>query len=79
MRHDTATFYVVANISGGYSRPTFAKDIGTGVTDAWGSCDTAERFDSRKEAEAFICSEFDKASRHQYKPMRVRIDVKLYN
>lgn len=78
MRVDTDTFYVVANISGGYSRPTFAKNIGTGITDAWGGCDTAERFDTRKEAEKFIRKQFHD-NRIQYKPMRVRVDVKLYN
>lgn len=78
MRLDTDTFYVVANIGGGYSRPTFAKDIGTGITDAWGSCATAERFDSRKEANAFIREHFPD-NRIQYMPMRVRIDVRLYN
>lgn len=75
---DTDTFYVVANIGGGYMKPTFAKDIGRGITDAWGSCDTAERFDTRKEANAFIREEFPD-NKEQYKPMRVRIDVRLYN
>lgn len=78
MRLDTYIFYVVANIGGGYSRPTFAKDIGTGITDAWGDCDTAERFDSRKAADAFIRKQFPD-NKEQYTPMRVRIDVKLYN
>ena len=78
MRLDIDTFYVVANIGGGYSRPTFAKDIGTGITDAWGNCGTAERFDSRKEATAFIREQFPD-NKEQYTPMRVRIDTKLYN
>ena len=79
MRIDTDTFYVVANISGGYRNPTFAHWIGTGVTDAWGDAATADRFNTRKEAEAFIRSEFEKEYRRQYKPMRVRVDVRLYN
>lgn len=78
MRLDTDTFYVVAYTGNGYRNPTFVKDIGTGFTDAWGSCDTAERFGSRKAANAFIRKQFPN-NRIQYTPMRVRIDVKLYN
>lgn len=79
MSTDTEIFYVVANISGGYRNPTFVHEIETGTTDSWGDAATADRFDTRKEAEAFIRSEFDKVERHQFKPMRVRIETKLYN
>ncbi len=77
MRIDTETFYVVANIGGGYSRPPFVKDIGTGYTDAWGSAADAEQFESRKEAAAFIRKHYPDSG--QYQPMRVRVDVRLYN
>ena len=79
MKVETDTFYVVANISGGHRSPTFVHWIETGTTDSWGDAATADRFDTRKEAEAFIRSEFEKTDRRQYKPMRVRIDVRLYN
>ena len=79
MKVETDTFYVVANISGGYRNPTFAHWTGIGTTDAWGDAATADRFDTREEAEAFIRSEFEKECRHNYKPMLVRIDVRLYN
>jgi len=79
MKIETDTFYVVANISGGHRNPTFAHQIGTGTTDAWGDAATADRFDTRKEAEAFIRSEFEKDCRRRYRPMRVRIDMRLYN
>jgi hypothetical protein len=79
MKIETDTFYVVANISGGYSRPTFVHEIETGTTDSWGDAATADRFDTRKEAEAFIRSKFEKDCRHQYRPMRVCIVTKIYN
>ena len=80
MRVDTDTFYVVANISGGYRDPMFVHLNETGAADvSWGDAATADRFDTRKEAEAFIRSEFDKADRLQYKPMRVRVETRLYN
>ena len=72
MKVDTETFYVVANISGGYRNPTFVKDIGTGYTDSWGSPINADRFDTRKGAERFIRKQFPD-NRIQYKPMRVRV------
>lgn len=79
MKVDTDTFYVVANISGGYRNPTFVHDVETGTTDSWGDAATADRFDTRKEAEAFIRSEFEKECLHQYRPMRVCIVTKIYN
>lgn len=79
MKVETDTFYVVANISGGHRNPTFTRWIETGTTDSWGDVATADRFDTRKEANAFIRSEFEKDCRHQYRPMRVCIVTKLYN
>ena len=79
MKIDTETFYVIANISGGYRCPTFIRELDTGTTDSWGSAETADRFGTRKDAEAYIRREFEKDCRHAYKPMRVRIEVKLYN
>ena len=80
MKVDTETFYVVANISGGYRNPTFVKDIGTGYTDSWGSPINADRFDTRKDAERFIRRQYPTLEeRHCYKPMRVRVEVRLYN
>ena len=73
------TFYVVANISGGYRNPTFTHWIGTGTTDSWGDAATADRFDTRKEADAFIRKMFEKEYRNHYRPMRVRIVTKIYN
>lgn len=78
MRLDTDTFYVVAYTGNGYRTPTFVKDIGTGYTDSWGSAIDADRFDTRKDAEKFIRKQYPD-NRIQYKPMRVRVDVKLYN
>lgn len=78
MKVDTDTFYVVAYTGEGFRNPMFVKHIGTGYTDAWGSCDTAERFGTRKAALQFIRKHFPD-NRIQYTPMRVRIDVKLYN
>ena len=79
MRIETDTFYVVAYIGGSCRNPTFAHWIGTGTTDSWGDAATADHFGTRKEAERFIRSEFGKECRHQYKPMRVRVDTKIYN
>lgn len=79
MKVETDTFYVVANISGGYRNPTFAHWIETGTTDSWRDAATADRFDTRKEAEAFIRKMFEKEYRHHYKPMRVCIVTKIYN
>lgn len=77
MKVDTETFYVVAYTGNGYRNPTFVKDIGTGYTDSWGSAIDADRFDTRKDAEKFIRKQYGKNI--QYTPMRVRVDVKLYN
>lgn len=77
MRIDTDTFYVVAYTGNGWSKPTFVKDIGTGYTDSWGSAIDADRFDTRKDAAKFIRKQYGKNI--QYTPMRVRVDVRLYN
>lgn len=77
MKVDTDTFYVVAYTGGGWSKPTFVKDIGTGYTDSWGSAIDADRFDTRKDAAKFIRKQYGKNI--QYTPMRVRVDVRLYN
>lgn len=77
MKVDTDTFYVVAYTGGGWSKPTFVKDIGTGYTDSWGSAIDADRFDTRKDATKFIRKQYGKNI--QYTPMRVRVDVRLYN
>jgi len=77
MKVDTETFYVVAYTGGGWSKPTFVKDIGTGYTDSWGSAIDADRFDTRKDAAKFIRKRYGKNI--QYTPMRVRVDVRLYN
>lgn len=77
MKVDTDTFYVVAYTGGGWINPTFVKDIGTGYTDSWGSAIDADRFDTRKDAAKFIRKQYGKNI--QYTPMRVRVDVRLYN
>ena len=78
MKVDTETFYVVAYTGGGWRNPTFVKDIGTGYTDSWGSAMTADRFDTRKDAAKFIRKQYPD-NKIQYTPMRVRVDVRLYN
>lgn len=68
---------VVAYIGGGYSKPSFVRNVGTGYTDSWGSATDAARFDTRKDAAKFIREYYGKSI--QYTPMRVRVDVRLYN
>ena len=80
MRVETEVFYVVACIGGGYSKPTFVRNVGTGYTDSWGSASDASRFNTRKDAERFIRRQYPTLEeRHCYKPMRVRVEVRLYN
>ena len=78
MRIKTDTFYVVAYIGGDYQNPTFVEDTSTGFINAWGCYEDAERYDVRRQANAFIRKHFP-ATKNQYRPMRVRIDMKLYN